>query len=303
MMPSDVSSISSVSTWAASDPTPPSWVIDALGPDPAPVDLGPDIRGVVARSNDLLLLSTSIVGATTMPADVIQNHVAQAYQRLAFALATTARTPIRFWNFIPQLTNETAPGLDRYMVFNAGRHDALSALSAAGQTLPLSAATAVGTAGSTLVVHCLAATHPGTPVENPRQTSPSLYSLRYGPVPPWFARAVIATISGQPRLLISGTASIVGEDSTCQGNAAAQLEETLQNIASVVTAARKNDERVADALNRLIDLRVYVTRDEDEAMIRERIETACPRARRIDLVRAQICRRELLLEIEAVAGM
>jgi len=194
-------------------------------------------------------------------------------------------------------------GIDRYMVFNAGRYDAFSEASAAGRGFARSLATAsaVGVGGADLVVYCLASSSPGTPVENPRQKSSWLYSSRFGPLPPCFSRATLTTIGGHSRILIGGTASIVGEESRHQVDTAAQLDETLQNLASVVAAARGTSEATWRALERLVDVRVYLTRDESAGLIRREIGERCPRADRVELVHARLCRPDLLLEIEAGA--
>ena len=157
-------------------------------------------------------------------------------------------------------------GLDRYMVFNAGRHDAYrrSARRACGT------ASAVGIKGSDLSIHCLALEEPGTPVENPRQTPAWQYSARYGPLPPCFSRATIVDLAGRRTLLIGGTASVVGEDSRHAGQFDAQLEETLLNLEALI----RSGDGIADggaALHRLVDLRVYVT----SAAQAERVARGC----------------------------
>jgi chorismate lyase/3-hydroxybenzoate synthase len=186
-----------------------------------------------------------------------------------------------------------APGLDRYMVFNAGRHD--------GFTTPVSqrpfqhafaTASAVGINGVDLVIHCLAATSAPEPVENPRQRSPWLYSDRYGPLPPCFSRASIAPIGDRKQLLIGGTASIVGEDSRHLLDTAGQLDETFRNLAAVVMTARRSEEPVGAALARLIDVRAYVTVEADAGLVREEIARRCPLAAR--QAAARICRPELV---------
>ena len=197
------------------------------------------------------------------------------------------------------------------MVFNAGRFDGyaqwlcasdLSRRSAKadgfGRLLPT--ASAVGVISDDLVIYCLASDTRGTPVENPRQKPAYKYSQRYGPMPPCFSRATIADVNGRRRLLVGGTASIVGEDSAHLNDVGAQLEETLRNLEALIDAATGQKESGC-ALARLIDLRVYVSRAEDAPSIHAELTARCPRASRIELVIARVCRPELLLEIEGVA--
>ncbi len=94
----------------------------------------------------------------------LRERVAAAYRALIESLETIDRHPARFWNFIPDIGEPMVDGLDRYMVFNAGRHDAYG-----DQRGALGTASAVGIKGSDLSIHCLALEEPGTPVENPRR--------------------------------------------------------------------------------------------------------------------------------------
>jgi chorismate lyase/3-hydroxybenzoate synthase len=288
---------------SSTEPAPPAWVADALRAASAPLDVGPQVQGVV--SGDLALLKVTVGDAARCSGETLREGVASAYRRIAASLDQLARQPIRFWNFIPELTAPIAPGIDRYMAFNAGRHDAFSTPSACGRTFrqPWATASAVGSTGADLVVYCLAAATPSTAVENPRQTSAWLYSPRYGPLPPCFSRATIATIDGRVRLLIGGTASIVGEDSRHPVHAAAQLEETLENLGALVAAARGVSETGDRALAQVTDVRAYVPDDADAATVRHEVSRRLVRARRLEIVRARLCRPELLLEIEALADM
>ena len=167
-------------------------------------------------------------------------------------------------------------GLDRYMVFNAGRHDAYG-----DQRGALGTASAVGITGSDLSIHCLALEEPGTPVENPRQTPAWQYSARYGPLPPCFSRATIVDLAGRRTLLIGGTASVVGEDSRHAGEFDAQVEETLLNLDALIRHSRRTFNAGCTPLHRLVDLRVYVTSAaQAERVTRDAREPLSPRANR-----------------------
>ncbi len=282
-------------------PTPPQWVDEALGPNAQRADPGSTVDALV--SGPLVLLQTTVSGARAMDADQLRSHVSNAYVAIGAALTTFNRQPIRFWNFIPEPGHAMGGGLDRYMVFNAGRYDGYSRWSGGANVGPsLATASGVGTIGNDLVVHCLAADIPGTAVENPRQKPAWQYSARYGPMPPCFSRATIARIGNRCLLLIGGTASITGEDSRHAGDAEAQLSETLSNLDALIAAALAGTNG-CDPLARLVDLRVYVARPDDAPMIREVLETRCPRATRIDMAIARVCRPELLVEIEGVAEL
>jgi len=281
-------------------PRPPLWVETALRVSPSDA-LRIGTVDVVASSS-LALLSTSIAGARAMSAEALRDHVADAYIAVGAALTAIERQPIRFWNFVPSPGDSMGDGLDRYMVFNSGRYRGytqwLGGAERFGRTLPT--ASAVGVIGDDLVIACLAATARGIPVENPRQTPAWQYSHRYGPQPPCFSRATIATVNGRPLLLVGGTASIVGETSTHDGDVDAQVAETLRNLEALVAAATADPGGVAP-LDRFRDLRVYVAREQDAGRIRGMVFDRCARADHIELAIARVCRPELLVEIEGVA--
>jgi len=274
-------------------PVPPRWVDELLGSS-APGGArngGVDVR----TSGPAAHATTRIHDAVQLDAAVLREKVASAYRAVIASLDAIGRHPARFWNFIPDIGAPMVDGLDRYMVFNAGRHDAYS-----DQCGALGTASAVGIKGSDLSIHCLALEEPGTPIENPRQTPAWQYSARYGPLPPCFSRATIVDLAGRPTLLIGGTASVVGEDSQHRGQFDAQVEETLLNLEALIRTA---DANAPDALHRLVDLRVYVASPAQAERVREVLVTRCPRARHIAIALAQVCRPELLVEIEGIAEL
>jgi chorismate lyase/3-hydroxybenzoate synthase len=279
-------------------PAPPRWIADEM-PHPRELDLGSAVHAVA--SGELVLLSTTIPDARRLDADGLREEVARSYAAVGAALQSGRRHAIRWWNYLPDPGQMMGPGLDRYMVFNAGRSEGYPRTpgdEAGGRSL--ATASAVGLAGDDLVIHCLAARRPGRPVENPRQKPAWRYSSRYGPVPPSFSRATIADLGGRSRLLIGGTASVVGEDSMHVGNVQAQMDETFCNLATLVSAACDRVEPPSGALARLQDVRVYLPRAQHGAVVQAAVQSRCPHAR-VELLSASLCRPELLIEIEGVA--
>ena len=107
----------------------------------------------IVCADPLAVLSTSVRGARAMTADELRARVADAYTAVGRALTAIGRVPIRFWNFVPDPGDPMGGGLDRYMVFNAGRFDGytqwLGASNEFGRLLPT--ASAVGVIGDDLV--------------------------------------------------------------------------------------------------------------------------------------------------------
>ncbi len=219
--------------------------------------------------------------------------------------------PLRIWNTVPAI-NAQQFGIERYRQFNIGRQRAFDACRRA-LTGGVPAACALGSvvpvAGDTppaapLAIHFIASRTPADPVENPRQVSAYHYPSEYGPRAPTFARAA-AWRGGDaaPLLFVSGTASIVGHRTVHRGDVVAQTRETIANLAAVLEqAARQGHGPFA-----LADLsyRVYV-RDAGDAAALAAIERVLRDATGPDVrplfVHADVCRDDLLVEIEASAG-
>jgi enamine deaminase RidA (YjgF/YER057c/UK114 family) len=207
---------------------------------------------------------------------------------------------LRFWNYVPRI-NDVQDGLERYRHFNIGRHDAfLAARRAAFAGAP--AACALGTPGGPLSVHFLAARCAPAAIENPRQVSAYHYPADYGPRTPTFSRAALVE-AARPVLFVSGTASIVGFRSMHAGDPAAQTRETFANLRAVVGAARTRGAGASFCVEDLAYL-VYVRHARDlpavKAQLLAEVGAHGRAARQARFVQADICRAELLVEIEAV---
>ena len=148
---------------------------------------------------------------------------------------------------------------------------------------------------------------------------PYRYSARYGPIPPCFARGTI--VRGLPPrpgdgadgavLLVGGTASIVGENSLHERDARQQALETFENLAELVATARRqigggagaSHDAPRAAFDAFTELRVYVVRDIDAPLLCEMVVERFGRTARIEFAQADLCRRELLVEIEGLATL
>lgn len=229
--------------------------------------------------------------------DALSPLTTVAYQRL-FAAARARGHPhvLRVWNYFPAITRG-AGGLERYRAFCVGRHAALRAERAELET-QLPAASAIGTGEAGLRLYALAARDPGWQIENPRQVSAFHYPSQYGPQSPSFSRAILKHWGAQDyHLYISGTASVVGHASQ-HLDLMAQLDETLANLAALISQA---SQRMPAPLRPVL-FRVYVRPDLDLTPLRERIVRAFGPDTPLLFLRADICRRELLVEIEGLAA-
>ncbi|MDG2305088.1 MAG: hypothetical protein P8R42_10610 [Candidatus Binatia bacterium] len=276
---------------------PPFWALGLV--DPTPDAWTSDEKGVRTRSSEgpgFSLASAAVPAAASLDAAQFQRATQAAYESIHRELrGHDAARPIRFWNLIPGILEPLEPLPHRYMAFNAGRHAAYLHWYEHPEEVARQAATAsaVGHAGSSLVIHCLAATEPGRSIENPRQTPAREYSARYGPVPPCFARATRLERNGPSWLLIGGTASVCGETSLHERDLVAQLDETVRNLRALLETSS-----MGRAIPRSV--RAYYVRAQDKPFLQNALERHFPAAVDKELVPAQLCRPELLVEIEAL---
>jgi enamine deaminase RidA (YjgF/YER057c/UK114 family) len=206
---------------------------------------------------------------------------------------------LRIWNVLPQIHGATHRG-ERYWDFNGGRQDAFIGVRRE-ITGNVPAASALGSPqAGPLTVNCIASHCAQIPLGNPRQVNPWDYPAQYGPQSPTFARGCIESGPAQT-LFVSGTASIVGHETAHAGDVREQTRETLRNIDSVLAAANAHLGAPRHALERL-SYKVYVRRPEDLAHVERELRGAVGPEAQVLFLNAEICRRDLLVEIEAVGS-
>jgi enamine deaminase RidA (YjgF/YER057c/UK114 family) len=201
---------------------------------------------------------------------------------------------VRVWNAIPDI-HGADQGLERYRAFNLGRHEAfVDAGAATHEGAP--AATALGTPTGPLVLYFLAAKQAPQALENPRQVSAYRYPAQYGPKAPSFSRAALLALQDSSMLFVSGTASIVGHESRHLGDVRAQTEESLRNVQVLLQQA------ALPACQRLQDLcfKVYVRQAGDYSAVREQMHQHGLDQAATLYLEADVCREELLMELEAL---
>lgn len=221
-----------------------------------------------------------------------------AYEEIFAVLRETQhRHLIRVWNYLPEI-NAQADGDERYRHFNSARRAAFrdSGRSTVG-TVP--AASALGSpAGSPISIYFLASRGPPTMIENPRQTSAYYYPPKFGAHRPIFSRACVLGDSAGTNFFVSGTASIVGHETVHPGDVTAQTHESLANITALLNEAN----RIAGIERYTLDgmkFKVYVREPKDLGAIEAALAAVLPPPTCIVYLRADVCREELLVEIEA----
>lgn len=215
----------------------------------------------------------------------------ETYKDLVQLLVSARYALLRAWHYLPQLAE-----LADYQVLCDARARAFSQL----KSDTYSAATVIGTDSDSGVIYFIAAREAGIGIDNPRQTLPHLYPKHYVEPTPMFARAILKQWSkGNSHLYISGTAAIVGHASLHKDDADAQLNELVRNLNMLLNEATKSEAGYSKIrLNQVQHIKLYV-----DARVADDIIAIADKHlgfnSRVQIFRGQMCRRDLLVEVEA----
>jgi len=228
--------------------------------------------------------------------DDVADATAHAYQEIHDTLEQAGFPALlRMWNYFPRI-NEESHGLERYRSFCLGRHTALDAWHFPEEQLP--AASAIGTLSEGMVIYFVAGKAPGIQIENPRQVSAFHYPPQYGPKSPSFSRATLMNEWGQ--LYISGTASIVGHETLHIDDVTGQFHEIMANIETVIDQANYASPINCKSLSDCQLIRIYLRNPTNRDLVAQLIKERFGPDLKYQLVQGDICRTDLLLEIEGM---
>lgn len=228
----------------------------------------------------------------------LEDAARNAYREiLSFVRMAGPQRLLRMWNHFPRI-NEEHRGLERYREFCIGRHDAFRE---AGYRFDgdVPAASAVGSAGEGLVVYFLTTRGHVEYIENPRQVSAYHYPRIYGPKSPSFARASVRASNAGLEIYVSGTASVVGHETKHAGNLELQVEETVRNLKQVLASATRGVAAEYPGDGRSL-FKVYLRHGSDLDAAKRILARDLGDGHEMLFLEADICRRELLVEIEAI---
>jgi len=221
---------------------------------------------------------------------------------------------VRTWFYLGNIT-ESEDRTQRYKELNRARTDFYHGIrfchSLSEPMIPQGvypASTGIGTLGMGLVGSCLSLQTERKdalllPLENPRQTPAYAYPPRHSPQSPKFSRAMALLLGQYAITWVSGTASVINSASCHQGNIEKQTEQAIANISRLIAADNFAFHGVKGVGADLLDfakIRVYLKRPEHFATCKAICERHFGRVPAIYAV-ADICRPELLVEIEGVA--
>lgn len=239
-----------------------------------------------------------VAGFTVAPAELGLEAAARELYRRAFA-AIDARQFCRVWNYVPEI-NRDSDGLENYRRFCRGRSMAFEEHFGRRFQRELPAASAVGTTAGPLAIAFLATKGAPRHFENPCQVPAFEYPPDYGPRPPSFSRASVATIAGRHTVFLSGTAAIRGHVTVGPHDLEAQMPCTLENLQLIAAAAGAGPVvGAAEGFRRSFKVFLRERRDLDRARSFLERHLLQPDDG-VTYLEAGICRADLRIEIEAV---
>lgn len=268
--------------------------------------------GEVCYNDDYILLDGEVVitgGIYASCEGSIGEQSKEIFGRVGEILSTEglkASDIVRQWNFIEHITSCSTQG-QNYQQFNDARS---RFYTSADWSNGYPAATGIGAEGGGVVVLFVAVRESGKisrAVDNPLQISAHAYSQQVlieghqkQKSTPKFERARWVGSTPKDMIYISGTAAIRGEESL-QADATAQIAMTMENIAHLVSADNQSRHNVPQPKPRQYEtLRVYVKREESWRDIANWMNENCP-CQNVAFLKADICRAELLVEVEGIA--
>lgn len=237
-----------------------------------------------------------VISLEQIDPQALEKLTAEGYSELLEFLMVSGFHEIwRLWNYFSDINSDSS-GLERYRQFNIGRQVAFD--RAAGLMKGrMPAASTVGVRTGPLTIAFLAGKSPPIYIENPSQVSAYEYPEMYGPQSPSFSRGAIVNLGAFDLVLVSGTASIKGHETVNIGDPYEQTLTALHNIRIVIEAAKKQCGIHAD-VSRMY-YRAYVRNAEDLLEVQRAVNHCLGHQVQLHYVQADICRRDLLVEIEA----
>ncbi|BAO89763.1 FkbO/Hyg5 family chorismatase [Caballeronia cordobensis] len=257
----------------------------------APVRSG-TFNDLVFAHNDEFLFCAGFIPSSDRYTDATRKAYGDA-----FALVRDLRFPkiFRMWNFIPRINGENREGLEVYRDFCRGRAVAFEEDYAAASGMP--AATGIGTWGDGVAFYFLACRESAVRhIENSLQTPAYEYPQRYGPKAPSFARG---TQLGDT-LFVSGTASILGHETMHAGRLHKQWDVAIGNVAHLIGA--DNLQARGYTLRELDHIKVYYRHSADLATVMQLAKATFHPDAHIRYLKVDICRADLLVEVEGIAS-
>lgn len=255
----------------------------------------------------------SVKDSVRVQSDVAFEKIANVFAHEGFV----ASDIFKQWNYIAQITATDADDYQNYQAFNDSRSEFYRTADWSVRGYP--AATGIGMDCGAVTVDLIAVKPLNDkikviPIDNDLQLAAHVYSQGVligiegdkieGKSTPKFERAKALGNKDEGYVCyISGTAAIRGEASIGD-DAAEQAVLTMENIEHLISehTCKKYDIELSEAERKVYIARAYVKFESDTAAIRAAVNKRWPHVSMIYLL-ADVCRDELLVEIEAVSNL
>jgi len=288
-----------------------AWAVS--GPDVAVERCGPRTLSITSSGVRWIYCSDL---ESSCAADGVYNGSMEVMKGLQDALAVAGSSferVVRTWFYLGGITHQDGR-IEPYQEFNRARADFYQdirfghGLMRQGQSPAYPASTGIGMRGGGLAATCMAVETERRDaflvrLENPQQTPAFEYHPRYSLKSPCFSRGMALALGRQLTTWVSGTASIVNSESQHLGDIEAQTHQTIDNIQKLLAPenfAAHGALNAGASLRDLAKVRIYIKRSGDFARCRAVCEQRLGKIPAIYAL-ADVCRPELLVEIEGVA--
>ena len=200
---------------------------------------------------------------------------------------------VKIWHYLPELLKLYPDNKTNYSLLCEAREKVYKDFY---KNSDFPAATVIGIEGSKILIYFLAVScETYKVVENKRQVSSYDYPQNIFSEKPMFSRAVIFSFKNhtQKKIIISGTASIKGYQSVHKSDVIKQLDEALENY-KTFAKLESNPSNIC---------RVYLTKYQMKnfSIVTKKLENFFGSNQYI-LLQGDICRNELLVEIEGISN-
>lgn len=221
---------------------------------------------------------------------------------------------VRQWNYIGRIT-AIENDIQNYQAFNDARSIFYNKADWSKYGYP--AATGIGMDCAGVIVELIATQHKNdairiAPIDNPLQIAAHQYSQQVligknderlcSKSTPKFERAKAVSCEHGYTCFVSGTAAIRGEDSLTGKSCALQTDMTIENIELLISG--ENLKRYGMTVRQAVPMdfaRVYIKNSNEYKETFERVNDKWKKVKAL-YVKADVCRDELLVEIEGMAS-
>lgn len=278
------------------------------------------LRYIIMHGDNMKRLA--VCGVRGSVADSIRKQSDDLFIKLSKLLAFegfAVSDIFRQWNYIPKITAVDSAEYQHYQAFNDSRSEFYRAADWSKTGYP--AATGIGMDCGVVTVDIIAAKPLNdkikiVPIDNDLQLAAHVYSQEVligaqgdvveGRSTPKFERAkALGSVDESGYIcFISGTAAIRGEDSMDSDDAATQTIQTMENVEHLISdhTCKKYGIELLSKSKEITTARAYVKYSKDAEAIKEVVDERWPDTSVVYLL-ADVCREELLVEIEAVSNI